>query len=924
MKKCLPDFLIKCSVIILAIFSVSVLTGSDDSHAASATTPTVLILPFQANAGPDMPDAATHVPQMIADSLRDKGLSVVPMSSASSILRQSGTASIDLGIARRLGRRAGAKLVIYGAFNQLGDGFSLETRLVPVEDGEAVPATFERQSMLALGECAEALADRAQGIAGQIAAPAQAQAQESPGSQLVPMGQTSSGGLSDVQVRGMNVMDPDTVLMRLSIRKGDTPDADAINEEVKRIWDMGYFSDVQVSMEGNVLVFTVVEKPRIDNIIVEGSDEVDAEDVVAAMSTKPGGVLNEELLADDLQKITELYHKEGYYLAKASYRLRDRPGNRGAVLVIDIDEGKKLYIKDVVIEGLQQLDKSDMDKYLALKPHNILSWLTGSGVLKDEYLERDTNAISAYGLNEGFIDIQVAAPKVDYQPDGIVITFVVHEGPRYKIRDIKFGGDIIADEGDMLNVIQLDEWKKDKDYFSVTVMQEDTKRLTDYYSDYGYAFAEVDTKVMKADDGSDQVDIGYLVNKKQKVFIRRLSVEGNVKTRDNVILREMRLGDGDMYEGAKLRRSTERLNRLRYFSAVDMELVPTENEDEVDLKVKVKEANTGALMGGIGYSTYYDVGVTASIMERNLFGRGYWLQLQGFFSWRRTTGVLSFTNPRVYDTDLSLGNDLYYTHDYWDDFTKDTLGDTIRAAYPIGEYTTVGLSYRLERYELYDVEENASPYISDYKGTNWTSAISGRILRDTTDAKERPTKGTISRIWAEYGGGGLGGTDNFIKAVADWQGFWSINPENTFHLRARVGGVFQNSDDNVPVFERFWLGGMDSIRGYSYSDLSPRDYKYGGEQIGGDRMGVLNVEYIWTFQKDMGLAIVPFFDGGFNIDQKTMGNDLDKYLVASAGLELRWRSPMGDLRIAYGIPLVQDYDGERESGRLEFSMGQFF
>ena len=309
---------------------------------------------------------------------------------------------------------------------------------------------------------------------------------------------------------------------------------------------------------------------------------------------------------------------------------------------------------------------------------------------------------------------------------------------------------------------------------------------------------------------------------------------------------------------------------------------------------------------------------------RNLFGRGYQVQLQGFFSWRRTSGVFSFTNPRVYDTDLSFGNDIYYIYDYWDDFTKETIGDTIRFGYPIGEYTSVGIGYRLERYDLYNVDADASPYISDYKGTNWTSAISARILRDTTDDRARPTKGTIARLWAEYGGGGLGGTDNFIKAVADWQGFWSINPENTFHLRARVGGVFQNTSSRVPVFERFWLGGMDTVRGYSYSDLSPRDDKYGGDQIGGDRMGVLNVEYIWTFQKDMGLALVPFFDAGFNIDHKTMADDFNDKIVYSAGLELRWRSPMGDLRLAYGYPLSKDYDGEREQGRLEFSMGQFF
>ena len=883
---------------------------------------TALVLPFQANAGEEMPNAAIEVPQMISDQLKQSGLTVVPMQRAAGILRSSGSGDINLETARRLGRQAGADYVIYGAFNQLGDGFNMETRIVPVEAGEAVPASFERQSLLALGECAQAIAERTSGLA-QAQAPA-TPAQEPAGVQFVPMG-TAAGGLADIQVRGMNVMDPDTVLMRLSLRKGDRPDAAAINDEVKRIWDMGYFSDVQAHMEGSNLVFTVVEKPRIDNIIVEGSSDIDSEDVIAAMGTKTGSVLNEQMLADDLQKITELYRKDGYYLAKANYRIQDRPGQTGgAILVITIDEGKKLYIKDVVIEGLDKLDRGDIDKYLSLKPRNIISWLTGTGVLKEEYLERDTNAIAAYGLNEGFIDIQVSAPDVKYDPDGIVVTFVVHEGPRYKVRDIKFGGDIIDSEDNMLEVIEMDDWKKDNDWFSVTVMQEDSKRLTDHYADYGYAFAEVDTRLMKADDGSDNVDVGYFVNKRQKVFIRRLSVEGNTKTRDNVILREMRLGDGDMYEGAKLRRSSERLNRLRYFSAVDMELVPTDKEDEVDLKVKVKEANTGALMGGIGYSTYYDVGVTASIMERNLFGRGYWLQLQGFFSWRRTSGVLSFTNPRVYDTELSAGNDLYYTHDYWDDFTKDTLGDTIRIGYPIGEYTTIGLAYRLERYELYDVEPYASPYISDYKGTNWTSALSARILRDTTNDRERPTQGTITRLWGEYGGGLLGGTDDFIKAVADWQVFWSVNPDNTFHVRARLGGVFQNSNEPVPVFERFWLGGMDSIRGYSYSDLSPRDYKYGGELIGGDRMGVLNLEYIWRFQKEMGLALVPFVDGGFNIDSKTMGHDWDKYLVGSAGLELRWRSPMGDLRIAYGIPLSQDYDGERESGRLEFSMGQFF
>lgn len=918
MKKLLDSAV--CAALRLAVLACLLLALP--AGAVAANGPLVLVLPFQVNAGPEMPHASRDVPQAIADQLQSRGMRVVPMSSARQLLRSRGE-SVDIAAARSLGRQAGAQLVVYGRFNQLGEGFSLDTRLVPVQQGEAVPVGFDRSSLLALPECAGALAGRAAELVGaQPAAPTV----DAGGTNLVPMGTpvAARGGLSDVQIRGMNVLDPDTVLMRMTIRKGDTPDAGAINEEVKRIWEMGYFSDVRAHMEGNVLVFTLVEKPRIDNIVVEGSREIDSEDVLAAMGTKTGSVLNEQMLADDLQKIAELYRKEGYYLAKADYRLEDRQGGRGAVLVIRVDEGNKLYIREVKVDGLEKMDRGDLDKYMALKSRGIFSWLTGTGVLKEEYLERDANAIAAYALNEGYVDVQVGAPVVDYKEDGIYVTFPVHEGERHAVRNVVFAGDVIDSEDKMLEIIQMDDWKKSEDHFSLTVMQEDSKRLTDYYADYGYAFAEVDTKIVKAEDGSPQVDVGYVITKKHKTFIRRLSVEGNTKTRDNVILREMRLGDGDMYEGAKLRRSSERLNRLRYFSAVDMELIPTGQEDEVDLKIKVKESNTGAIMGGVGYSSYYDVGVSASIMERNLFGRGYWLQLQGFFSWRRTSGVLSFTNPRIYDTELSVGNDFYYTHDYWDSFTKDTLGDTIRLAYPLGEYSSVGVAYRLERYNLYDVDDDTSPYIRDYEGINWTSALSARFLRDTTDVKERPTKGTITRLWVEYGGGGLGGTDNFVKAVADWQGFWSAAPQHTLHLRARLGGVFQNTGDKVPVFERFWVGGMDTIRGYAYSDISPRDEKYGGDHIGGDRMGVVNLEYIWTFQKELGLAIVPFVDAGFNIDSKTMGREWEKYLVYSAGLELRWRSPMGDLRIAYGIPLVQDYDKERESGRIEFSMGQFF
>lgn len=907
--------MIKCCAWALCFLLTATLAQAAQRQAPQG--PLVLILPYQVNTSGDMQSLQKDLPALLTEKVTARGMRVVPAKQARDLLQTRNVETLDLEQARKLGAAVKAQIVVYGTMNQLGDGFALDSRVVPMAAGaKAQSVTLQKGSMVGLGAAAEELATA---VAAQAATEAPAAPAGTPGTAT---GKAPAGSLGDVQVRGMKVMDPDVVLMRLSIRKGDSPDAGAINEEVKRIWDMGYFSDVRASLEpGNVLVFTVVEKPRIDNIVVEGSNKVDKDDVLAAMSTKTGAVLNEKLLVEDIQKVTELYRKDGYYLAEVKHRLDARPNAAGAVLVLTINEGNKLYIREVKVDGLKAMKQDDMTEYMALRPRNLLSWFTGTGVLKDEYLERDSNAIAAYGLNQGFIDIQVSAPKVEYKPDGIYISFQVNEGPRYKIGDVKFGGDLIDTEGRLLEVVQMDEQKKDSTYFSLSVMQEDTKRLSQFYGDYGYAFAEVDTKILKDEGGEPVLTVGYLVNKKQKVYIRRAVVEGNTKTRDNVILRELRLADGDPYDGAKLRRSTERLNRLRYFSAVDTELVPTGVEDEVDLKVKVKETNTGAIMGGIGYSTYYDVGVSASIMERNLFGRGYWAQLQGFFSWRRTSGTLSLTNPRFNDTELLLGNDLYYTHDYWDDFTKDTFGDTIRLAYPIGEYTSVGVGYRLERYELYDVNPWSSPSIRNYKGINWTSAVNARITRDTTDSRDRPTKGTITRLWAEYGGGGLGGSDNFVKAMADWQGFYTWRPNHTIHLRGRLGGVFQNTDDVVPVFERFYVGGIDTIRGYSYTDVSPRDRRY-HDQIGGDRMGVANLEYVWTFQKDLGLALVPFLDAGFNTDSKFM--DVSDKIVYSTGLELRWRSPMGDLRIAYGIPLVKDYDDEMPQGRLEFTMGQFF
>lgn len=869
---------------------------------AKATGDRVLVLPFQINAGPQMERLNDELPSLVLQRLLAKGINVVPEREVNALLAKEKITSFNLQVVRSLADRLGAVAAVYGSYSQVGEAFSIDARFVEAGGSSVVKPIFvERQTGVELLPAVDELTTR---ISNEI---------------------KRRDMVAGVEVRGTKVLDSDVVLMRINTRKGDAIDMEAIDREVNRIWDLGYFSDVSVNVEprqdGLFLVYTVKEKPRIESVVVEGAKDVSTDDILAAMSTKAGSVLNEKLLAEDLQKITEVFRKDGFYLAQVGHRIDTREGGTAAALVITVTEGNKLYIKKVDIQGAEQLKAGDVKDELVLTERGILSWITGTGVLKEELLERDSAAITAYYMNHGFMDIAVGAPKVEYADDGITVTFQIKEGTRYRIGEVLFAGDLIDTDERLREVIKMDDIAAQKGYFSLQIMQDDTKRLTDFYAEFGYAFAEVNPKPEKREGEPDIADITFVIDKKQKVYIRRAMIEGNTRTRDNVILRELRLTDGDMFVGSKLRRSTQRLNKLGYFEVAEAELVPTQNEEEVDLKIKVKEKSTGALIGGVGYSTYSAFGVSGTIMERNLWGKGYTTSIQALFSGRRTAYTYSFTNPRYNDTNLSVGFDLYDWRDDFIDYRKHTTGGLVRFAYPLGEYTSLGWGYRLDSYKLYDMDDDAAQIIKDYEGNRWASVALARITRDTTD-RERPTSGTINRVGVEYGGGIIGGDDDFIKGTIEHQTYYSLRENHILHMRVKGGAIFENGSDEVPVFERFWMGGIDSVRGYNSKDIVPRDPRT-GDRIGGTRMAFANFEYIWNFSPSVGLNLVPFFDVGFNLDHQQDYKWSDE-IKKSVGSELRWRSPMGDLRFAYGFPLDEDRKGDRHGGRFEFSMGQFF
>ncbi len=872
---------------------------------ASGREPVMLVLPFQVNAA-QADKVSDELPEILSQRLIHRGFKTVPIPAMLRLLESRKISTLDVKSVRSLASAAGATHAVYGSISEVGGILSIDARLVETSgERSARPLFVEQSQNVGITPALEELANR---VSGEF------------------VRASGSGVVAGIEVRGLKVLDPEVVLLRVNTRKGDTIDTAAIDRDVNRVWELGYFSDVRVLTEsrpeGTVLIYAVAEKPRIESIAVEGNSGIDTEDITSAISSKSGSILNEKLLADDLQKVIELYRKKGYYLAKVTPRTDMRQGGASAALVLAIDEGKKLYVSAVKVEGVKTLDEGDVADQLLLAPRSIISWITGTGVLKEELLERDSAAISSYYLNHGFLDVSVGTAKVNYTDDGIEVIFPVAEGPRYKLGTVSFSGDLIDTDERLRTMTALDKLAAKQEYFNLSVMQDDAKKLTDYYADYGYAFTDVNPRPKKHEGGEYVVDITYDIEKKNKVFVRRVIIEGNNKTRDNVILREMRLTDGDQFEGSKLRRSTERLNKLGYFEVAEAELVPTGKEDEVDLKVKVKEKPTGALMGGVGYSTFSSFGVSGTLSERNLWGKGYNVSLQAGVSGRRDAYTFAFTNPHLNDTALSVGFDIYHWRDDYIDYTKRTTGGVLRFAYPLGEYTSLGWGYRLDQYRLYDLDDDASNLIRRYAtGDRISSVALGRITRDTTN-RERPTDGNIDRLAVEYGGGWIGGDDDFITVSAEHQTYFQIKPNHILHGRVKGSAIFTNGSPEVPVFERFWMGGIDSVRGYDSRDIVPRDQET-GDRIGGTRMAFANLEYIWSVSTDLGVNLVPFFDIGFNIDADHSYN-WDDEIKKSFGLELRWRSPMGDLRFSYGIPLDDNRKGDRDSGRFEFSMGQFF
>ncbi|WP_022661841.1 outer membrane protein assembly factor BamA [Paucidesulfovibrio longus] len=886
--------------------------NSFSALAQDVGTTKVAVLPFQVNAGGDLSYLKDSLPTLMADRLKAAGFEITDPDAVQRVLEEMGISVVDLAKAREIALMTGSSYVLYGSFSQLGDSLSIDSRLVEAFGKEpAQPIVAETEGIINLLPLVDDVVAQAKKV------------------------MLNQQPIAVIDVDGTKILDKEVVLMRLGLQKGETYDPARINQELKNIYDLGYFDDVKVVVSdvsgGKKVLFQVVEKPRIQELGVKGADKLDEADILEAVSTKKGAVLNLKVLRDDMNTIRGLYRTEGYYKTKVSYEVEG--GENGqAKLNFVVEEGPKLYIKEIILDGAEQVDADDLKGELALSESGIMSWFTSSDVLNEELLERDATAIKAYYGNRGFLDVQVGRPEVDFRDDGIYVTFRISEGQRVKIGNIQYKGDLIESPEELDKVIKLDEVREDEEYLNASVVREDVEALTALYSNQGYAYADVGVQFAQGAT-PELTDVIYTLSKHQKVHIRRVLLEGNTKTRDNVILRDVSLSDGDTFSAKALQDSVKALENLAYFEGVDIEPIPTGDPDEMDLKVKVKEAPTGQIGGGFGFSSTGGFYVAGAIQENNLFGKGYMLSLSGSYGGSSNEFSLQFVDPR-YD-DQPWGYSLTATrsvNDY-DEYDMSDLSLTGALLYPLGDHTRAKLSYTASFYNIYDVASDASDSIKDDEGNHLLSAVTATIARaNLTRDTFFISEGTSQSVALTYGGGVLGGDDAFVKYGYDIEHYEPIFWDMSFRAHANLGYVHENfGGDDIPTAQRYRLGGITSVRGYTNRKISPRDEN--GEAIGGDKALYTNLELLCPLSKEYGVLGILFFDAGnawkegewFTTSDNTTteeGGDPSLGLYKSVGIGGRWNSPMGPLEIYWGYGLDELQDSS--NNRLEFRMGQTF
>ena len=789
-----------------------------------------------------------------------------------------------------LAKKSDADYAVSGSISEFGDVISLDARVIDLKKEKSIPAVFVQGPS---GKNLDAIIERIR-------------------SEII-LRISTEHRIAKIEFKGTRKIEAAAINRVLKSTPGDIFTDENLSADIKAIYKMGYFDNVTAEItataEGKEITFVLTEKPLISEIRIQGNKKIKKSDIEAVMSVQNKQTVNPEKLKADIEKIREHYDAKGFYNAEISYKI-EKGGERDSQIIISIIENEKLFIRGINFEGNRAFTSKELRNMLTTKEWGVFHFFTDSGVLKKEQLRQDMDKIRAFYLNHGFINVQIADPVVTHDKKGIYIKITVAEGQQYRVGTVEITGDeILVPRREMLAKLKINK----KDFYNRDAVTKDMDYLTQTCNDEGYASADV-IPMTEPQEQTRTVNVRYEIHKGKLVYFNLINITGNTKTRDKVIRRQLSVVEGDLYSRTKLKNSYMALNSLRYFEEIDFESEKGPDETLTNVNIRVKEKQTGLLSIGAGYSALEHAVVSAQISQQNLFGRGQTLSLKASIGSSTTLYDISFTEPWLFDMPLWSKFDLWKLEREYDSYNLDTMGFSTTLGYPLFRYVTGYVGYRLSMDDVKDVLPGASYYIQKQIGETTSSGLTFTLTRDSTNDYMFPSSGSRNSASVEYTGGPLQGDVSYTRygVVSTW--FFPLPLDTVIGVRGRMGTIRGNEGKEVPVYERYYLGGIDSLRGLR--EVGPVD-PVTGDVIGGLTMLNLNVDYTFPLIKKAGMKGVVFFDIGNAWESGYHLNDMRK----TAGLGVRWYSPIGPLRLEWGY--VLDKKENESPSRWEFTIGMF-
>ncbi len=765
-----------------------------------------------------------------------------------------------------------------------------------------------------------------------------------------------------VRIEGNKKIETDAVMARLQSKQGARLDLNLVRQDVEALFKTGYFYDVRVSRDAVPgagdraieLVYRVVEKPAVVEILYNGNDEIGDDELRETAGLKSFEILNMARLRDATEKMQKLYEDKGFFLAKIAPKVEDVAVDETVRVVFDVQENEKVKVKRITILGNRQLGDNKLKSVLATQEGGFFSFISDSGAYKQDAFDRDIQLLNYIYFNEGYVQARVDRPQVYVTPDkkGIYVTIRVEEGDRFKVGQVDFAGDLLFDRDELLGSIDIDATGGGQGWYVHETLLKDMRNLQAKYGDLGYAYTNVipRTRVREKDK---EVDITFEIDKGNKVYFGRINTSGNVKTRDKVIRRELTIKEGELYNETRKRESVANVQRLGYFDEVNFNSsTPPDSPDVMNVDIVVKERNTGTIQVGAGYSTYSQFIFQGQINQINLFGRGQRLGLSIDLSRDQSLFNLNFTEPYFLDTEWTVGFDAYQSRRTAPEYREEKKGGALRVGHPLAPFLRGYFRYKLDETRISDPSPD-DPLDRDLfppeTANGWTSSGTFTLEYDKRNDRFAPTDGVFSSASMEYAG--LGGGDNrytvgrvtgrIYKKV--WWEFVFRNNLSYAFIRSNEG-----DDSSIPFNELFSLGGANSLRGYDWYSIGKKrfsrkvfcrevnaaDARCPGGPTGGtlstaEAEGLAWVTYGGTQQlfyqaeiefpliSEAGIKGVVFFDVGDANDTLRLSD-----LRSDVGFGFRWFSPIGPLRFEWGFPIDRQ-PGEAASN-FQFAIGAPF